>query len=83
MIGSHRRQEDRMAEQKETQLSIEEVFEQLDEMLMRLEAEEIPLEEAFLLYEKGMKLLKYCDSAIDKVEKKVLLLQENGETYEF
>ncbi|MBE5870790.1 MAG: exodeoxyribonuclease VII small subunit [Lachnospiraceae bacterium] len=72
-----------MAEQKETQLSIEEVFEQLDEMLMRLEAEEIPLEEAFLLYEKGMKLLKYCDSAIDKVEKKVLLLQENGETYEF
>ncbi len=72
-----------MAEQKETQLSIEEVFAQLDEMLMRLEAEEIPLEEAFLLYEKGMKLLKYCDSAIDKVEKKVLLLQENGETYEF
>ena len=72
-----------MTEQKETQLTIEETFAQLDEMLIRLEAQDIPLEEAFTLYEQGMKLLKYCDSTIDKVEKKVLLLQENGETYEF
>ena len=72
-----------MTEQKETQLTIEEAFAQLDEMLIRLEAQDIPLEEAFTLYEQGMKLLKYCDSTIDKVEKKVLLLQENGETYEF
>lgn len=65
------------------QFSIEESFEQLEEMLTKLESEEIGLEESFSIYEKGMKLLKDCDGAIDQVEKKVLVLQENGECHEF
>ena len=30
-----------------------------------------------------MTLLKKCNKAIDEVEKKVLVLDENGETHEF
>lgn len=68
---------------KEKELSIEETFEKLDAMLAELESEDISLEESFQKYEQGMKLLKYCDEKIEKVEKKVLLLQENGEIDEF
>lgn len=45
-------------------------------MIGKLEDEEIGLEESFRLYQEGMKLLKYCNTAIDKVEKKLIVLEE-------
>ena len=48
-----------------------------------LEQEDISLEESFQLYKSGMELLKKCNQSIDMVEKKVLVLNENGETDEF
>ena len=48
-----------------------------------LEQEDISLEESFAEYQKGMELLRKCNEAIDKVEKKVLVLNEKGETDEF
>lgn len=68
---------------KKKEPTLEEAFAQLDEMLLQLESEDISLEDSFKTYEQGIKLLKYCDETIDQVEKKVLLLQENGETDEF
>ena len=47
------------------------------------ENEEITLEQTFDLYNNGMELLKKCNLSIDEVEKKVLVLDENGETDEF
>ena len=44
---------------------------------------EISLEDAFLEYEHGMKLLKQCNEAIDRVEKQVLKISESGELCEF
>lgn len=63
--------------------SIEEAFEALDLIVEQLESGEASLEEAFLNYQKGMELLKECSSRIDTVEKKMLLLNENGELSEF
>lgn len=63
--------------------SIEEAFEALDVIVEQLESGEASLEEAFLSYQKGMELLKECSSKIDKVEKKMLQLNENGELSEF
>ena len=48
-----------------------------------LEDGEISLEESFRLYHQGMDMLKACNSKIDKVEKKMLLLDEEGEEHEF
>ena len=40
------------------------------------------LEDSFQLYNKGMELLKICNDKIDTVEKKMLILDENGEQHE-
>lgn len=63
--------------------SLEELFENLDRIVSRLEGEEVSLEESFQLYQRGMNLLKQCNTTIDTVEKKVQMLDENGETHEF
>ena len=47
-------------------------------LLEQLEAEDISLEEAFTAYSKGMKLLKQCSEQIDRVEKQVMKLNEEG-----
>ena len=48
----------------------------------KMESREITLEEAFEKYQEGMALLKSCNEKIDRVEKKMLVLGENGETDE-
>ena len=63
--------------------SLETVFEQLDEIVEQLEAEDVSLEDSFGLYHKGMDLLKVCNEKIDTIEKKMMILDENGEEHEF
>ena len=62
--------------------SLEEVFEQLDIIIEKLEETTVSLEDSFQLYHKGMELLKICNDKIDTVEKKMLILDENGEQHE-
>lgn len=68
---------------KEKELNLEEAFGMLEETVADLEREDISLEDSFLVYQKGMELLKKCNQAIDRIEKKVLVLEEDGETHEF
>lgn len=70
-------------EEKEQSLSLEESFEQIEEVIARLETEEITLEESFQEYNRGMKLLQHCNATIDQVEKKVLQINEDGGLDEF
>ena len=63
--------------------SLETVFGQLDELVEQLEAEDISLEDSFALYHKGMDLLKVCNEKIDTIEKKMMMLDKNGEEHEF
>jgi exodeoxyribonuclease VII small subunit len=69
--------------EKEETFHLEEAFAQLDKTVEMLEREDITLEQSFQEYQKGMELLKKCSETIDRVEKKVLILNENGETDEF
>ena len=66
------------AEEQE-QHSLEQNFSTLEELIEQLEAEDISLEEAFTAYSKGMNLLKQCNEQIDRVEKQVMKLNEEGE----
>lgn len=70
-----------MSEKKKENL--EEMFKDLEELIGKMENEEITLEQTFDLYNNGMELLKKGNLSIDEVEKKVLVLDENGETDEF
>lgn len=54
--------------------NLEELFEELDEIVKLLEEEEISLEDSFQMYNKGMKILKSCNDSIDKVEKKLIVI---------
>lgn len=69
--------------EKEHVLSLEETFAQIEEVIARLETEEITLEESFAQYHRGMKLLAHCNETIDQVEKKVLKISEDGGLDEF
>lgn len=62
---------------------LENAFLELQETLNKLEDENISLEDSFKLYKEGMDLVKKCNDSIDKVEKQVLILEEDGETNEF
>ena len=55
----------------------------LDLVIGGLEGEELSLEDSFNLYQEGMELVKCCNRTISDVEKKVLALDENGESHEF
>lgn len=70
-------------DKKEETKSVEEAFADLDEILEKLESQEISLEEAFWAYQQGMKLLKYCNEKVDLVEKKMLQMNEDGTLREF
>ncbi len=67
----------------EENLTMEETFEALDNIVKQLESGEASLEDAFVMYQKGMELLKECSKKIDTVEKKMLILNENGDLREF
>ena len=57
---------------------LEESFEQLETIIAELEKGDMTLEDSFKKYEEGMKLTKNCSNSIDRVEKKLIVL-ENGE----
>lgn len=63
--------------------NLKEMFDRLDQVIGTLEGEDVSLEEAFGLYDQGMKLIRRCNQTINEVEKKILVLDENGEKHEF
>lgn len=64
--------------EKKKEISLEENFSRLEEIMEKLESDDISLEDAFKAYSDGMKLLKTCNDQIDRVEKQVLKLTEEG-----
>ena len=63
--------------------TIEEVFQVLDNLAVKLEDSETSLEDSFRFYKEGMELLKYCSDKLDTVEKKMLQMDEDGTLREF
>jgi exodeoxyribonuclease VII small subunit len=66
----------------EKEMKLEEAFEKLNQIMEALEKSDVSLEDSFALYQEGVKLLKACNDSIDKVEKELIILSENGETNE-
>jgi exodeoxyribonuclease VII small subunit len=65
-----------MAEEKQ---SVDEMFQNLDAVIKELDGEDVALEKAFSLYEKGVHLAGQLQKEIDLTEKKVLKLTKDGE----
>ena len=51
--------------------SLEETLQEIEDIINKMDHEEISLEESFQLYNTGIKLCKQCNDKIDKVEKRL------------
>ena len=60
----------------EEELSVEESFERLEDILNKMENEETGLEESFRLYEDGIRLVKSIDAGIGRVEERMKIISE-------
>ena len=65
------------------ELSLEQSLAKLEQVMEELGSPELSLEESFAKYKEGMDLLFKCNQAIDKVEKELMVLEENGISDEF
>ena len=59
--------------------TFEEAMERLDAITVRMEQENLPLEEMMTLYKEGLELQKYCVKVLDTTEKEIMILQQNEE----
>ena len=63
--------------------TLEELFGRLDRIFAKLEDRDTTLEDSFAAYEQGVRYLKACNDKIDKIEKKMLVINESGGLDEF
>ena len=64
-------------------LSYEDSYRQLQEVLERLEAADLPLADSLELYESGMKLAARCGELLEEAELRVRKWQPDGTLAEF
>jgi exodeoxyribonuclease VII small subunit len=62
------------------ELTYEEAFSQLEEIVASLESSQYNLDQSLSLYERGQALVKRCAQLLDQAELRVLQLTENGLT---
>lgn len=64
--------------------TLEQSFEKLEQIIGNLENGDVSLEDSFKLYNEGIKLIQNCNQQLDKVEKKIVVLnQKEGDEDEF
>lgn len=67
---------------KEKAPGLEETFLQIESIIEKMESPEVSLDESFGLYTQGIAQLKHCNTLLDEVEKKMLVLNARGELEE-
>lgn len=68
----------------EKELTFEEAIEQLNEIVAKLEQEDVPLEKAIDYYQAGMKLSELCNAKLENAEEKMVqILNKNNEFENF
>ena len=65
----------------EPQPTFEAALDRLEEIVAKLEAGEMPLEEALEVFEEGVRLSRFCHSRLEQAERRVeiLLRSDDGE----
>ncbi|MCQ2492007.1 MAG: exodeoxyribonuclease VII small subunit [Lachnospiraceae bacterium] len=59
--------------------TVEKAFEQLDEIVAKLEKEDTTLADALSLYTEGVSLVTKCQKSLDAVEKELIILEKGEE----
>lgn len=56
-------------------VTFEQAMEELEQLVARMEAGELPLEASVAAYQRGSELVKYCAMQLEKVENQVKVLE--------
>ena len=59
-------------------VGIEDNFEQLEDIISKMQSDRITLEQSFELYNKGLSLVQACNNQIDKIEKQIKIIEEGN-----
>ena len=66
-----------MGAEEKKDITIEEGFEQLNDLLRKMESNEVGLEASFDLYKEGVALVQTLNSKLDDVEGKLTEVEDN------
>lgn len=73
-----------MAAKQQSEFNFEEALQELERLVSSMEEGELSLEDSMKAFEKGIKLTRECQTALQKAEQKVqILLNESGKTQAF
>jgi len=67
---------------KKTTKDFESAIAELEQIVKTLEEGELPLEKSLELFERGVKLSKFCHSTLEEAERRIEILDERGELQE-
>ena len=56
--------------------TLEKALDELNNLISDMEKPDISLEDSFKKYNEGIELIKFCNSSIEKIEKKLVVLEE-------
>ena len=67
----------------EKNVSLEERFEHIEEIIEKMETGDITLDKSFELYKSGLEEIKAANAMLDDIEKAMLVMNEDGNLEEF
>lgn len=73
----------RQDRQPEENLQLEEVLAQVEQCIAQLENPQISLEDSFRYYEEGIRKLRICNEKVDRIEKQMLVISNQGDLEDF
>ena len=60
--------------------SLEDTFDNLEDILGQMESGELTMNESFKKYKEGIELVKKCSLMIDKVEKEMIIINDDKDS---
>lgn len=68
---------------KNEKTGLEERFSMIEDILGQMEGENVTLDQSFDLYKQGIEQIKAANADLDRIEKAMLVMNEDGELEEF
>lgn len=67
----------------EKTVSLEERFENIEEIIEKMETSDITLDKSFELYKSGLEEIKAASEMLETIEKAMLVMNQDGDLEEF
>ena len=64
-------------------VSLEERFENIEQIIDQIEAQDVSLDRSFELYKNGLEEIKAANAMLETIEKAMMIMNEDGDLEEF